>query len=74
MNHIILILFYICSVFELDEMIQVGVTRIIIETDDGSYAHIWISKDFVDKNVDSRIFAALHQKFGEKNEYKIPKR
>ena len=42
--------------------VQVGVHHILITKEDGTSDHIWISKDFVDKNVDQRIFKALVKK------------
>ena len=54
-------------------VIQVGVTRLLIENEEGSLEHIWISKDYVDK-LDVRIFNKLHNTFGQQAEYKISKR
>ena len=54
-------------------MITVGVTRIIIELEDGSFDHICISKEFVDRYVDERVFKTLIEKLGHQEKYHMKK-
>ena len=49
-------------------VILVGVTHIVIELQDGQSEHIYVSRSYVDAEVDIRIFQKLEEKYGKHKE------